>query len=172
MRSTCGKPALISVMAEAVRQKDADDEQVPMLVKTDGKLLEESKQRSIDVVAGTQSLMVIVILALACVVAFASRLFAVIRFESIIHEFDPWYGDGGVRWEGRAGIDTANLVAVLVESSMVQVQLSCHTPYGDERVLSLPELVRQTSVVSFGTHCWRDGKSPSFGGREGGREGG
>ncbi|KAL5510340.1 hypothetical protein EMCRGX_G005869 [Ephydatia muelleri] len=78
-------------MAEAVRQKDADDEQVPMLVKTDGKLLEESKQRSIDVVAGTQSLMVIVILALACVVAFASRLFAVIRFESIIHEFDPWF---------------------------------------------------------------------------------
>ncbi|KAL5510352.1 hypothetical protein EMCRGX_G005882 [Ephydatia muelleri] len=53
-------------MAEAVRQKDADDEQVPMLVKTDGKLLEESKQRSINVVA-------------------------VIRFESIIHEFDPWF---------------------------------------------------------------------------------
>ena len=67
MRGTCGKPVLllISVMAEAVRQKDADDEQVPMLFKTDGKLLEESKQRSIDVVAGSQSLMVIVILALA-----------------------------------------------------------------------------------------------------------
>ncbi|KAL5510355.1 hypothetical protein EMCRGX_G005885 [Ephydatia muelleri] len=75
-------------MAEAVRQKDADNEQVPKWVKTDGKLLEESKQRSIDVVAGTQSLMVIVIL---CVVAFASRLFADIRFESIIHEFDPWF---------------------------------------------------------------------------------
>ena len=141
-----------------------------MLVETDGKLLEESKQRSIDVVAGTQSLMVIVILALACVVAFASRLFAVIRFESIIHEFDPWYGDGGVRLKGRAGINTAKRVAVLVESqsSMVQVQLSCHIPYGDERVLSLPELVRQASVVSIGTHCWRDGKSPCFGGKEGG----
>eukprot|EP00731_Ephydatia_muelleri_P014009 Em0007g1319a len=75
-------------MAEAVRQKDADNEQVPKWVKTDGKLLKESKQRSIDVVAGTQSLMVIVIL---CVVAFASRLFADIRFESIIHEFDPWF---------------------------------------------------------------------------------
>ena len=73
-----------------------------------------------------------------------------------------------MRWEGRAGINTANLVAVLVESSMVQVQLSCHTPYGDERVLSLPELVRQASVVSFGTHCWRDGKLPCFGGKEGG----
>ena len=130
MRGTCGKPAFISVMAEAVRQKDADNEQVPKWVKTDGKLLEESKQRSIDVVAGTQSLMVIVIL---CVVAFASRLIADIRFESIIHEFDPWYGDGGVRWEGRAGINTAYRVAVLVESSMVQVQLSCHIPYGDEQ---------------------------------------
>ena len=67
MRGTCGKPVLllISVMAEAVRQKDADDEQVPMLVKTDGKLLEESKQRSINVVAGSQFVMVIVILALA-----------------------------------------------------------------------------------------------------------
>ena len=51
----------------------------------------------------------------------------VIRFESIIHEFDPWYGDGGVRWEGRAGINTANRVAVLVESSMVQVTIVPHT---------------------------------------------
>ena len=41
-------------------------------------------------VKGAQSLLVFVILGLACVVAFASRLFAVIRFESIIHEFDPW----------------------------------------------------------------------------------
>ena len=31
------------------------------------------------------------ILFLACLAAFSSRLFAVIRFESIIHEFDPWY---------------------------------------------------------------------------------
>lgn len=54
------------------------------------KLLEESKQRSLDVIAGTQSLLIVVILVLACIVAFASRLFAVIRFESIIHEFDPW----------------------------------------------------------------------------------
>ena len=37
------------------------------------------------------SLLVVLILALACVSAFISRLFAVIRFESIIHEFDPWY---------------------------------------------------------------------------------
>ena len=60
--------------------------------KLSGKLLEESKQRSIDVITGTQSLLTVVILGLACIVAFSSRLFAVIRFESIIHEFDPWLG--------------------------------------------------------------------------------
>lgn len=58
--------------------------------KGNGKLLEESKQRSMDVITGTQSLLTVVILGLACIVAFSSRLFAVIRFESIIHEFDPW----------------------------------------------------------------------------------
>ena len=35
--------------------------------------------------------MKVTILALVCAVAFMVRLFAVIRFESIIHEFDPWY---------------------------------------------------------------------------------
>nr|XP_039267682.1 dolichyl-diphosphooligosaccharide--protein glycosyltransferase subunit STT3B-like [Styela clava] len=37
------------------------------------------------------SLITVVVLALCCLVGFASRLFAVIRFESIIHEFDPWF---------------------------------------------------------------------------------
>ncbi len=41
--------------------------------------------------AGSKSLIVFVVLALAWVVGFSSRLFAVIRFESIIHEFDPWF---------------------------------------------------------------------------------
>jgi len=41
--------------------------------------------------AGSKSLIVFVVLAIACIVGFASRLFAVIRFESIIHEFDPWF---------------------------------------------------------------------------------
>ena len=58
-------------------------------LKGGAKLLKE-QQHSVDVVAGTQSLLTAVILGLACVVAFSSRLFAVIRFESIIHEFDPW----------------------------------------------------------------------------------
>ena len=41
--------------------------------------------------AGSKSLIVFVVLALAWIAGFSSRLFAVIRFESIIHEFDPWY---------------------------------------------------------------------------------
>lgn len=39
---------------------------------------------------GATSLLTFVILALCWLVGFASRLFAIIRFESIIHEFDPW----------------------------------------------------------------------------------
>ncbi|KAJ1677213.1 oligosaccharyl transferase stt3 subunit, partial [Spiromyces aspiralis] len=31
------------------------------------------------------------IMILISVVAFGSRLFSVIRFESVIHEFDPWF---------------------------------------------------------------------------------
>lgn len=42
--------------------------------------------------AGCQSLLSFSILLLACVCGFSSRLFAVIRFESLIHEFDPWWG--------------------------------------------------------------------------------
>lgn len=42
--------------------------------------------------AGCQSLLSFTILLLACVCGFSSRLFAVIRFESLIHEFDPWWG--------------------------------------------------------------------------------
>lgn len=70
--------------------ESGEDASKAVKAKADVKLLEESKQRSLDVIAGTQSLLTIAILVLACIVAFSSRLFAVIRFESIIHEFDPW----------------------------------------------------------------------------------
>lgn len=40
---------------------------------------------------GRQQLIRVSVLGLACVAGFCSRLFAVIRFESIIHEFDPWF---------------------------------------------------------------------------------
>ncbi|VDO04034.1 unnamed protein product [Rodentolepis nana] len=39
----------------------------------------------------SKGLLTIVILASAWAVGFFSRLFSVIRFESIIHEFDPWF---------------------------------------------------------------------------------
>ena len=41
-------------------------------------------------VYGVQYLLTFFILGAAWIVAFFSRLFAVVRFESIIHEFDPW----------------------------------------------------------------------------------
>ncbi|KAJ1921567.1 oligosaccharyl transferase stt3 subunit [Mycoemilia scoparia] len=37
------------------------------------------------------SLLRVAILALISIVAFGSRLFSVIRYESVIHEFDPWF---------------------------------------------------------------------------------
>jgi dolichyl-diphosphooligosaccharide--protein glycosyltransferase len=37
-----------------------------------------------------ETLLKLVILTLSAIVAFAIRLFAVIRYESVIHEFDPY----------------------------------------------------------------------------------
>lgn len=39
---------------------------------------------------GSLSLITFAVLAIAWITGFLSRLFSVIRFESIIHEFDPW----------------------------------------------------------------------------------
>ena len=39
----------------------------------------------------TRGLLRLVILVTIAAAAVASRLFSVIRFESIIHEFDPWF---------------------------------------------------------------------------------
>ncbi|KZS94785.1 glycosyltransferase family 66 protein [Sistotremastrum niveocremeum HHB9708] len=44
-----------------------------------------------ETVANTTSLLRIIALSLISGAAIASRLFAVINFESIIHEFDPWF---------------------------------------------------------------------------------
>lgn len=41
--------------------------------------------------AGYSSLITFAVLLIAWLSGFSSRLFAVIRFESIIHEFDPWF---------------------------------------------------------------------------------
>lgn len=48
------------------------------------------KPMSTSSALGVTSLLTFTILALCWLVGFASRLFAIIRFESIIHEFDPW----------------------------------------------------------------------------------
>lgn len=39
---------------------------------------------------GWKSLIIFFVLALAWIAGFSARLFSVIRFESVIHEFDPW----------------------------------------------------------------------------------
>ena len=39
----------------------------------------------------TRGLLRLIILCTIAAAAVASRLFSVIRFESIIHEFDPWF---------------------------------------------------------------------------------
>ncbi|XP_044730393.1 dolichyl-diphosphooligosaccharide--protein glycosyltransferase subunit STT3B isoform X2 [Chrysoperla carnea] len=53
----------------------------------------QSRQKSYSMnnKAGLSSLLIFTILLLAWISGFSSRLFAVIRFESIIHEFDPWF---------------------------------------------------------------------------------
>jgi len=48
-------------------------------------------QLSAETFANVKSLLRILILASIAGAAVSSRLFAVIRFESIIHEFDPWF---------------------------------------------------------------------------------
>ncbi|CAD6231946.1 GSCOCG00001667001-RA-CDS [Cotesia congregata] len=51
----------------------------------------QMKSSTITNAAGLSSLITFTILLLAWISGFASRLFAIIRFESIIHEFDPWF---------------------------------------------------------------------------------
>ncbi|CAF0868192.1 unnamed protein product [Adineta steineri] len=41
--------------------------------------------------AGLKSLITVIILICVCISGFISRLFSIIRFESVIHEFDPWF---------------------------------------------------------------------------------
>ncbi len=42
-------------------------------------------------VTGVKTLLLVTALACVCLTGFMTRLFSVIRYESIIHEFDPWY---------------------------------------------------------------------------------
>ena len=95
---------------------------------------------------GINSLIIFVVLLLAWIAGFSSRLFAVIRFESIIHEFDPWWGNPRFlplsEWRLRFTL---------------QVQLQSNRLYGKTWFLQLFELVRWASMVPFGAHCGRHG---------------
>lgn len=67
----------------AVAKRKASGEEMETVSKHPPKM-------STSGIVGIQSLLTFSILAAAWIVAFFSRLFAVVRFESIIHEFDPW----------------------------------------------------------------------------------
>lgn len=45
---------------------------------------------SLPNIAGVKTLLTVIILSCICITGFMVRLFSVIRYESIIHEFDPW----------------------------------------------------------------------------------
>lgn len=72
-------------MAGAIFKMDEERDESPQ--SKDQKTADlDSRSQAI----GWQSLLTFTVLSLAWLVGFSSRLFAVIRFESIIHEFDPW----------------------------------------------------------------------------------
>jgi len=72
-------------MDEKAKEKDALE--VKVATEEEAKKAEAAERSA----KGALSLLAVIILASAYLVAFCSRLFAVIRFESIIHEFDPWF---------------------------------------------------------------------------------
>lgn len=59
-----------------------------VMSETSSKTKAAAKKQSY--VGSISSLIIFGVLLMCWVAGFASRLFAVIRFESIIHEFDPW----------------------------------------------------------------------------------
>ena len=59
---------------------------MPLIVKSDA----QADQSTADKKPISHNLLKFVILILIWVVSFSSRMFSVVRFESIIHEFDPW----------------------------------------------------------------------------------
>ncbi|VDD92803.1 unnamed protein product [Enterobius vermicularis] len=50
-----------------------------------------------------ETILKMLVLCLACIVAFSSRLFAVVRFESLIHEFDPYFNYRTTRFLAEEG---------------------------------------------------------------------
>ena len=52
----------------------------------------------------SKDLLCIVILFLIAILAFISRLLSVVRFESVIHEFDPWFNYRATQYLVNEGI--------------------------------------------------------------------
>lgn len=74
----------------AVKAENSDTVPVEEVVVKPTSTVQESKDVPYLVTASLQILKVLICVFLI-VAAVSSRLFAVIRFESIIHEFDPWF---------------------------------------------------------------------------------
>lgn len=81
-QSTNDVPVYAELLADSSKSK---------LPKTNGGGDADEGMNTVLSTGAIKGLLAFTILFLACIVAFASRLFAVIRFESIIHEFDPWF---------------------------------------------------------------------------------
>jgi len=78
-------------MVEQVVEDDSSDCEVEQAKPLDAKQQADKLAESENNTKGALCLLAVIILMSAYIVAFCSRLFAVIRFESIIHEFDPWF---------------------------------------------------------------------------------
>lgn len=81
-REKTSMPAASSIPSENAVKKISDGEPA---VQT------KPAKRKMTAKMGFITLFPILILTLAWIAGFCSRLFAVVRFEAIIHEFDPWF---------------------------------------------------------------------------------
>ena len=80
-------PEPVTALMAANGEMDEKPKEVEMEETEEEAKKAEDRERGAK---GALSLLAVIILGSAYLVAFCSRLFAVIRFESIIHEFDPW----------------------------------------------------------------------------------
>ncbi len=77
------------LLDQAVQQNTAPAPQTNVKAASEAK--EAEKDHALSQFKEYAPVFKIVILALIALLAFAVRIFSVIRFESVIHEFDPWF---------------------------------------------------------------------------------
>lgn len=92
------------------------------------------------------------ILILIALVAISSRLFSIIRFESVIHEFDPWFN---YRTTQRMGLQGCCSEQELQLDRRLTTCFFYQLRSGQEWLLRLLELVRREVVVPPWTRRWR-----------------